>query len=68
MITDDKIRNEKLKQTASNKQQKISALSSGKIEKYYIFDQSRMIEQAIFTYYPLRKALEKQIKATEKNE
>ena len=38
------------------------------VEKYYIFDQSRMIEQAIFTYYPLGKALEKQIKATEKNE
>ena len=37
MITDDKIRNEKLKQTASKKQQKISALSSGKIDKYEYF-------------------------------
>ena len=47
---------------------KISALSLGKIDKYeYLtgeqivsYDQSRIIEQAKFTYSPLRKAFEKQ--------
>ena len=46
---------------------KISALSLGKIDKYeYLtgeqivsYDQSRIIEQAKFTYSPLRKAFEK---------
>ena len=49
-------------------QQKVSALSSGKIYKYeYIAgegllpsDQSRIIEQAKFTYSPLVKPFEKQ--------
>ena len=48
-------------------------LSSGKIDKYKYFtgeavlpsDQSRIIEQTIFTYFPLGKAFEKQIKTTE---
>ena len=52
---------------------KISALSSGKIDKYeYLtskevlpFDQSRIIEQTKFTYFPLGKALEKQAKGIE---
>ena len=52
---------------------KILALSSGKIDKYgYLtaeeilpYDQSRIIEQAKFTYFPLRKALEKQVKTNE---
>ena len=47
------------------KQQKISALSSGKIDKYEFLtgkellfsEQSRIIEQAKFQYWPLRKAL-----------
>ena len=47
------------------KQQKISALSSGKIDKYEFLtgkellfsEQSRIIEQAKFQYSPLRKAL-----------
>ena len=51
----------------------ISALSSGKIDKYeyltgekiLLSDQSRMIEQAKFSYSPLEKASEKQIKTTE---
>ena len=46
---------------------KISALSLGKVDKYeYLtgeqivsYDQSRIIEQAKFTYSPLRKAFEK---------
>ena len=52
---------------------KISALSLGKIDKYeYLtgeqivsYDQSRIIEQAKFTYSPLRKAFEKQINVIE---
>ena len=46
---------------------KISALSSGKIDKYEYqtgeeilpYSQKQIIEQANFTYLPLRKALEK---------
>ena len=46
---------------------------SGKIDKYKYLtdeeilpsDQSRIIEQAKFTYYPLGKAFEKQIKTIE---
>ena len=52
---------------------KISALSSGKIDKFEYLtgeeilpsDQSSIIEQAKFTYSPLGKAFEKQIKAIE---
>ena len=49
---------------------KISALSSGKLHKYeYLtgedilpFTQQQIIEQTKFTYSPLRKAFDKQIK------
>ena len=49
---------------------KLSDLSSGKMYRYeyltaeemLLFDQSRMIKQANFTYSCLRKAFEKQIK------
>ena len=52
---------------------KISALSSGKIHKYEYLtgedilppNQQQIIEQAKFTYSPLGKAFEKQIKAIE---
>ena len=52
---------------------KLSALSSGKIDKYeYLTDeeilpsnQQQIIQQAKFTYSPLGKALEKQIKTIE---
>ena len=49
---------------------KIWALLSCKIDKYeYLtrkeIDESRIIEQAMSTYSPLRNALEKQIKAIE---
>ena len=48
-------------------------LSSGKIDKYeYLtgeeilpFDQGKIIEKARFTYSPLDKGFEKQIKSTE---
>ena len=51
----------------------MSALSSGKIDKYeYLTDekilhsnQSQIIEQDNFTYYPLGKSLEKQTKTIE---
>ena len=52
------------------KLQKISALSSGKIDKYEYLtgeeilpsNQEQIIEQAKFTYSPLGKAFEKQAK------
>ena len=55
------------------KQQKISALSSGKIDKYEFLtgkellssEQSRIMEQAKFALSPLRKAFEKQTKTIE---
>ena len=56
---------------------KISALSSGNIDKYKFFtgeetllssDQSRIIEQANFMYSPLGKAFEKQTNTIEDQE
>ena len=52
---------------------KTSALSSGKIDKYEYLtgdeilpsDQSRIIEQSKFTYSPLSKTFEKQVKKIE---
>ena len=66
----DKIRDENLQHDINNEAAKISALSSGKIDKYkyltgeeiLLFDQTHIIEKAKFTYSPLRKALEKQTK------
>ena len=71
MIIDDKIRNEKLQYDINRQAAKISALSSDQIDKYEYLtgeeilrsDQSRIIDQARFTYSPLGKAFEKQIKA-----
>ena len=70
MTIDDKIRDEKLQYDINREAAKISALSLGKIDKYeYLtgeeilpFDERRVIEQAKFTYSPLGKAIEKQIK------
>ena len=67
MIIDDKIRDEKLQYDINRKAAKISALSSGKIDKYeyltgeeiLLSDQKRVIEQTKFTYSPLGKAFEK---------
>ena len=65
MAIDDKIRDEKLHYDINRKAAKISALWSGKIDKYEFltgeeilrfFDQSRIIEQAKVTYSPLGKA------------
>ena len=68
MTIDDKIRDEKLQYDINREAANISALSSGKIDKYEYLtgqeilpsDQSRIIEQAKFTYFPLGKAFEKQ--------
>ena len=68
MTIDDKIRDEKLQYDINREAAKLWALLSGKIDKYeyligqeiLLSDQSRIIEQAKFTYSPLGKALEKQ--------
>ena len=70
MTIDDKIRDEKLQYGINRETTKISALSSGKIDKYEYLtgkeiqppDQSKVKEQTNFTYPPLVKALEKQTK------
>ena len=72
----DKIRNEKLQYDIDREAAKISALSSGKIDKYEYLtndeilppDESRIIEQAKFTYSPLSRTFKKQIKAIENQE
>ena len=73
MTIDDEIKDEKLQYNINREAAKISELSSGKIDKYEYLtgeeilpsDQSRIIEQAKFTYSPLGKAFEKQIKTIE---
>ena len=73
MTIDDQIRDEKLQYVINREAAKISALSSNKINKYeYLtgeeilpFNQKQMIEQAKFSYSPLRKVFEKQIKTIE---
>ena len=73
MGIDDKIRDEKVQYDINRETAKISALSSGKIDKYDILTgeeilssvQRRVIKQAKFTYSPLGKALEKQRKTIE---
>ena len=73
MTIEDKIKDEKLQYDINREAAKISALLSGKIDKYeYLtgeeilpFNQQQIIEQAKFTYYPLGKAFEKQTKTIE---
>ena len=73
MTINDQIRDEKLQYDINREAAKISALSSGKIHKYEYLtgedilpsNQQQIIEQARFTYSPLGKAFEKQIKTTE---
>ena len=70
MAIDDQIRDEKLQYEINKEAAEISALSSGKIDKYEYLtgkeilpsNQQQIIEQAKFTYSPLGKAFEKQIK------
>ena len=73
MTVDDKIKDKKLQYDIIREAAKISALLPGKRNKYEFLtgreilpsDQSRIIEQPKFTYYPLGKAFENQIKTIE---
>ena len=70
MTIGDQIRDKKLQYYISREAEKISALSSGKIDTYeyltgeeiFPSNQQQMIEQAKFTDSPLGKAFEKQAK------
>ena len=76
MSINDQIRDEKVQYDINREAAKISALSSGKICKYEYLtgedllpsNQQQIIEQAKFTYFPLGKAFEKQIKTIEDQE
>ena len=67
MATDDQIEEEKLQYDINREAAKISALPSGKIDKYqYLtgeevlpYNRKQIIEQAKFTYSPLEKTFEK---------
>ena len=73
MTIEDQIEDEKLQHDINREAAKISALSSGKTDKYeYLtgeellpLNQRQIIEQAKFTYSPLGKAFEKQTKTSE---
>ena len=71
MAINFQIKYEKLQHDINREAAKISALSSGKIHKYEyltgedIVPSNQVIEQAKFTYSPLGKAFEKQIKTIE---
>ena len=70
MTTEDQIKDEKLQYDINREAAKVSALSSGKLDKYEYLtgeeilpsNQQQIIQQAKFTYSPLGKAFEKQIK------
>ena len=73
MTIEDQIKDEKLQYDINREAAKISALSSGKIDKYEYLtgeeilpsNQQLIIDQAKFTYSPLGKAFEKQTKTIE---
>ena len=73
MTIDKKFRDEKLQYDINREATKISALSSNKIHKYeyltgediLLSSNQEIIEQARFTYSPLGKAFDKQIKTIE---
>ena len=70
MTIEDQIRDEKLQYDINREAAKISALSSGKTDKYEYLTgeeilpstQQHITQQAKFTYSPLGKAFEKQTK------
>ena len=72
MTIEDQIKDEKLQYDINREAAKISALSSGKLDKYEHLtgeeilpsNQQQIIQQAKFTYSPLGKGIEKQIKTT----
>ena len=73
MTINDQIKDKKLQYDINREAAKISALSSGKLPKYEYLtgedilpsNQQQIIEQAKFTYSPLGKAFENQIKTIE---
>ena len=73
MTIDDQIKDERIQYDINREAANISALTSGKIDKYeYLtgeeilpFNQKQTIEQAKCTYFPLGKAFEKQTKTIE---
>ena len=73
MTINDQIRDEKIQDDINREAAKISALSPGKIHKFEYLtgedilpsNQQQIMEQAKFTYSPLGKAFEKQIKTIE---
>ena len=73
MMINDQIKDEKLQYDINREAAKISALSSGKLHKYEYLtgedilpsNQQQIIEQTKFTYSPLGKAFDKQIKTIE---
>ena len=70
MTIEDQIKDEKLQHDINREAVKISALSSGKLDKYEYLtgeeilpsNQQQIIQQAKFNYSPLGKTIEKQIK------
>ena len=70
MTIDDQIKSEKLQYDINRETAKISALSSGKFDKYEYLtseeilpsNKQQIIEQPKLTYSPLGKAFEKQVK------
>ena len=70
MTIEDQIKDEKLQYDINREASKITALSSGKFDKYEYLtgeeilpsNQQQIIQQAKFNYSPLGKALEKQRK------
>ena len=76
MIIDDQIRDEKLQYNINREAARILVLSCNKVDKYEYLtgeeilpsNQKQIIEQAKFTYSPLGKAFEKQIKIIEDQE
>ena len=73
MTIEDQIKDEQLQYDINKEVAKISALSSGKLDKYEYLtgeeilpsDQQQIIQKANFNYSPLGKAIEKQIKTIE---
>ena len=73
MTINDQIKDEKLQYNINSEAAKISALSSGKLHKNEYLTgedilpstQQQIIEQTKFTYSPLGKAFDKQIKTIE---
>ena len=73
MTIEDQIKDEKLQYDINREAAKISALSSGKLDKYEYLtgeeivpsNQQQIIQEAKFNYSPLGKAIEKQRKTIE---